>query len=144
MTHVTVVAMNSAHPTPAWVPDTGTQLRKAGVYFDAIRVAGRRGQRAAQQVAAVEDFRPGPIVRQLSGAAWLYFLVAPGTVRAYVWPPEAQRYSAMTRSAVAYVGVPAVDGDTWPLAWYSLPTPSRPYVDTALLHKVLTARGWGP
>lgn len=130
--------MNTEMTTPEWVPAEGTQLRKAGVYFDAVRVSGRRAERAARRLAVLTDDDPGPIVRQLCDPCWMYFLLAPGTVLAYRWPSEAQRYSARTRSAVAYIGVPAVDGDTWPMDWRSLPTPSRTYVDTAVLHAVLT------
>ncbi|MEV0412022.1 hypothetical protein AB0I68_14775 [Streptomyces sp. NPDC050448] len=66
----------------------------------------------------------------------MYFLLPPGTARARTWPSYAQRYTSRTRTAAAYVGVPALYGTTWPLAWRSVPTREAPYVDPDLLEKV--------
>ncbi|MEU1557579.1 hypothetical protein [Streptomyces scabiei] len=41
---------------------------------------------------------------------------------------------------VTYVGIPALDGGTYPLRWYSEPTPQAPYVEPeSLLTAVTTA-----
>ncbi|MBW1601702.1 hypothetical protein JJV70_06160 [Streptomyces sp. JJ66] len=120
-----------------WIPAIGTQLRKAGVYFDAIRVHGRRGERAAQQLVVEEGGNPGPIVRELAGAGWVYFIVPPGTVAPMRWPSEAQKFSSATRSSVAFVGIPALDGDTWPLAWRNPPSPERQFCDVARLNTIV-------
>ncbi|MCP3818917.1 hypothetical protein NLX86_12585 [Streptomyces sp. A3M-1-3] len=126
---------------PDWVPASGFQLRLAGVHFDAVRIQGQRGEEVAKLLDKETEHAPGPIVYELNGFRWMYFLVPPGTARAHAWPPFAQRYTSRTRPAVAYVGVPALQGTTWPLAWRSLPTAGRPYVDTDLLARVVTLTG---
>ncbi|MEV8458813.1 MULTISPECIES: hypothetical protein [Streptomyces] len=40
---------------------------------------------------------------------------------------------------VTYVGIPALDGNTWPLRWYSEPTTTAPYVDAGALLATLAA-----
>jgi hypothetical protein len=32
---------------PDWIPDFGCKLRKTGLWFDAVRIAGARGERVA-------------------------------------------------------------------------------------------------
>lgn len=44
-----------------------------------------------------------------------------------------QRFGERGSRAVTYVGIPALDGNTWPLRWYSEPTSTAPYVDAGLL-----------
>ncbi|MCJ1677697.1 hypothetical protein MTF65_10165 [Streptomyces sp. APSN-46.1] len=123
---------------PDWVPDSGFQLRLAGVHFDALRIQGQLGEETAKQLCRLAGYDPGPIVYELNGFRWMYFLLPPGTVRERSWPSYAQRYSSRTRPAVAaYVGVPALSGCTWPLAWRSLPTRERPYVDPDQLEKAI-------
>lgn len=87
-----------------WAPASGHQLRLAGVHFDAV-----------------------------TGFRWMYFLLAPGEVRRHSWPLGVQRFGERGSRAVTYVGIPALDGNTWPLRWYSEPTPTAPYVDAGLL-----------
>jgi hypothetical protein len=71
------------------------------------------------------------------------FLLAPGVVHRYDWPLGVQYFGRRWDRAVTYVGVPALDGATWPLRWYSEPTPTAPYVDAVALLSV-TARGGSP
>ncbi|MFC9856921.1 MULTISPECIES: hypothetical protein [unclassified Streptomyces] len=35
----------------------------------------------------------------------------------------------------AFIGVPALDGATWPLDWRSRPTAEAPFADAGLLHE---------
>lgn len=39
----------------------------------------------------------------------------------------------VTREQMCDIGIPALDGNTWPLRWYSEPTPTAPYVDPSAL-----------
>ncbi|MDT0574229.1 hypothetical protein RM704_43425 [Streptomyces sp. DSM 3412] len=39
---------------------------------------------------------------------------------------------------VTYVGVPALDGNTFPLRWYSEPTPRTAYVEPESLRTAVT------
>ncbi len=128
--------MNSAL-RPDWVPLLGHQLRRTGIHFDAVRIHGVRGEAVAGQLVEATDGRAGPIVCEASGFRWMYFLLAPGASRGYSWPLGVQRFGTETRT-VAYVGVPALGGDTWPLFWQSPPTAAAPFVDAAALHSVLT------
>jgi hypothetical protein len=66
-----------------------------------------------------------------SGERWVYFLLAPGAVAAYDWPLGVQRHSGGTRT-VTYIGIPALEGNTWPLRWYSVPTATAPHVCAAV------------
>ncbi|MFD5506180.1 hypothetical protein ACFWIB_00180 [Streptomyces sp. NPDC127051] len=121
---------------PDWVPDSGFQLRLAGVHFDAVRIQGQLGEEVAKSLCRLSDQDPGPIVYELTGYRWMYFLLPPHTARVRTWPTYTQRYTSRTRNASAYVGVPALSGTTWPLAWRSVPTRGAPYVDPDLLEKV--------
>lgn len=124
---------------PEWIPDFGCKLRKTGLWFDAVRIAGARGERVAVAVAATCGGEPGPIVRELVGRGWLYFVLPPGTVREFGWPGFAERFSAATPGRVAFVGIPALSGETWPLAWRFLPTARRPFVEPSALHAAVVA-----
>lgn len=121
---------------PDWVPDAGFQLRLAGVHFDAVRIQGQLGEEMAKRLCRLTDYRPGPIVYELNGFRWMYFLLPPGSARECAWPSYVQRYTSRTRPALAFVGVPALSGTTWPLAWRSLPTRVTPYVCPDLLERV--------
>jgi hypothetical protein len=113
---------------PAWVPLIGHQLRLAGVYFDAVRVDGIRGELVADWLVEATDEDAGPIVCEVSGAQWLYFLLPPGAIAAHEWPRGVQLLSGTGTGTVTYVGIPALEGNTWPLRWYSAPTTTAPYV----------------
>ena len=65
----------------------------------------------------------------------MYFLVPPRTAQPYRWPAGVR---ALSRGAgdLAYVGVPALDGFTWPLDWRSPPTHDVPFVDVELLYGI--------
>ncbi|WP_411574038.1 hypothetical protein [Streptomyces fradiae] len=119
---------------PSWVPASGHALRHAGVHFDAVRIAGLLAEDVAYRLMTYTDFQAGPIVRELSGCRYLYFLLPPGTAGAYRWPPGEARTLTRRSGRAAYVGVPAFEGLTWPLDWRSLPTRAMPFVEPGLLH----------
>lgn len=121
---------------PAWVPATGHALRHIGVHFDAIRIADFTGEQVAYEIMAFTDFRAGPIVRTATGGRYSYFLLPPGTAAAYVWPAGARDLGRGGREA-AFVGVPALYGNTWPLSWRSLPCAEAPFVEPWLLHDII-------
>ncbi|MER7565389.1 hypothetical protein ABTZ93_20845 [Streptomyces sp. NPDC097941] len=121
-----------------WVPASGHQLRLAGVHFDAVRIEGVRGELAAARLIEAADGDAGPVVCEVTGYRWMYFLLAPGEVRRHRWPLGVQRFGERGSRAVTYIGIPALDGNTWPLRWYSEPTPTATYVDAGLLTGVVT------
>ncbi len=97
------------------------------------------GEEIAYEVMQFTDFHAGPIVRSGVGGRSMHFLVAPGAAAWHRWPPGVE---AMSRSARgdAFVGVPALDGVTWPLDWRSRPTAEDPFMDAALLHEMAWLR----
>jgi hypothetical protein len=129
--------MNSAL-RPTWVPLHGHQLHPTGVHFDAVRIQGVRGEAVAEHLEAVTGGEAGPVICEATGFRWMYFLVAPGSAGGYAWPLGVQRFGARPRT-VAYIGVPAFEGSTWPLAWRSRPTRTARFVDTEALYDVLVA-----
>jgi hypothetical protein len=56
-------------------------------------------------------------------------------------PLGVQRFGEAESRTVTYIGIPALDGNTWPLQWYSEPTPTMPYVDPERLHAALGLLG---
>jgi hypothetical protein len=125
--------MNNAIHRPDWVPAAGHQLRVTGVHFDAVRIEGVRGELVAARLIEAAGGDAGPVVCEASGFRWMYFLLAPGEVRKYDWPLGVQRFGGKGMRSVTYIGIPALDGNTWPLRWYSEPTPDTPYVDPGAL-----------
>ncbi|MBW1601527.1 hypothetical protein JJV70_05270 [Streptomyces sp. JJ66] len=133
----------SRDPGIPWVPLLGCQLRLAGVYFDAVRVAGPQGRDVAERFSALTGGDPGPVVLERGGERATYFLVAPGSVRNRRWPGGVELLTAAAgQNRRCYVGVPALGGRTWPLSWFSRPTPDGRLVHAALLHAVLCAMAW--
>lgn len=130
--------MTNAIHRPGWIPASGHQLRVTGVYFDAVRIEGVRGERVAGRLIDTTDGDAGPIVCEATGYRWMYFLLAPGEVRRHDWPLGVQQFGGKSTLTLTYIGIPALDGNTWPLRWYSEPTPEVPYVDAESL---LTAAG---
>lgn len=126
---------NAIHPLdyPDWIPASGHQLRVAGVHFDAVRIEGVRGELVAARLIEAADGDAGPIVCEASGFRWMYFLLAPGEVRKHNWPLGVQRFGERGARTLTYIGIPALDGNTWPLRWYSEPTPTAWYVAPGLL-----------
>ncbi|MFE6976321.1 hypothetical protein [Streptomyces sp. NPDC057682] len=125
---------NSPNQVPSWIPASGHALRHAGIYFDAVRISGLLGEQVAYEIMQFTDFQAGPIVRSRIGMRSMFFLVRPGTAGAYRWPAEVD---ALTRKGAEFVGVPALDGLTYPLDWRSVPTADDPFVDTELLFELL-------
>ena len=129
--------MTTQNPPIGWLPASGHQLHRTGVQFDAVRVAGPRGEEAAEAVGA------GPVIHDRSGHGQTYFLLPPGTAADYRWPPGSTPLGTAHR--VGYVGVPALEGPTWPLSWRSRPTADAPFVDAAVLHEALCRlTAWSP
>jgi hypothetical protein len=122
---------------PEWVPLSGHQLRVSGVHFDAVRIQGVRGEQAVARLIAAADGEAGPVICEATGFRWMYFLLPPGTAREYAWPLDAQRFGHAGGRTVAFIGIPALSGNTWPLRWYSEPTPAVPFVDPELFQEVL-------
>ncbi|MFE7480545.1 hypothetical protein [Streptomyces sp. NPDC057552] len=130
---------NSLDPVPSWIPASGHALREVGVTFDAVRAIGMLGEEIAYEVMQFTDFRAGPIVRSGIGERSMYFLLKPGIAAALHWPPGVEVMSGGERDA-AFVGVPALDGLTWPLDWRSRPTAESPFVDAVLLQEMAWLR----
>ncbi|MEU1150323.1 hypothetical protein ACFYO9_21630 [Streptomyces sp. NPDC005863] len=117
-----------------WIPASGHALRHAGIHFDAVRIGGAFGEQTAFELLQFTDFRAGPIVREATGGRYFYFLLPPREAAPYDWPAGVRPLSR-DAGVLAYVGVPALDGYTWPLDWQSYPTAKDPYVNAQLLHE---------
>lgn len=119
---------------------SGHRLRVIGVHFDAVRIEGGRGELVASRLVEVADGDAGPVVLEQAGFRWVYFLLRPGTVHRHTWLPGVQRFGldSTNMRRVTYVGIPALDGNTFPLRWYSEPTPETPYVEPELLRTAVT------
>ncbi|CAD5967021.1 hypothetical protein ACWGH7_14445 [Streptomyces cyaneofuscatus] len=115
-----------------WLPDSGFQLRKAGVQFDAVRVDGETGRRLADLMEELVGGEPGPVVTEANGRRGVYFLVPPGSTAHRCWPREVTILNS-TRNRVSYVPVPALEGRTWPLSWRYPPTGPGRFVHTLIL-----------
>ncbi|MET9091324.1 hypothetical protein ACWEQJ_23465 [Streptomyces cyaneofuscatus] len=115
-----------------WVPESGFQLRKAGVQFDAVRVDGETGRRLADLMEELVGGEPGPVVTEANGRRGVYFLVPPGSTAHRCWPREVTILNS-TRNRVSYVPVPALEGRTWPLSWRYPPTGPGRFVHTLIL-----------
>lgn len=121
---------------PDWVPATGHALRHVGVHFDAVRIGDLFGEQVAYELMQFTDFRAGPIVRAWTRGRNSYFLLPPRTTAAYAWPVGTEVMGRDGRHT-AFVGVPALYGDTWPLDWRSLPCAEAPFVEPELLHEMV-------
>lgn len=99
--------VNVLHP---WLPVSGHRLRKAGVFFDAVRVAEEVGEELAARLEALTNGEPGPVIGESAGCRRMYFLVAPGSSAGRSWPPGTTRLGSGGRDA--YVGIPALTGLT--------------------------------
>ena len=133
--------MTNAIDALEWIPASGHQLRLTGVHFDAVRIEGVRGERVAARLIEATDGDAGPVVCEALGFRWMYFLLAPGEVREHSWPLGVQRLGGRGSRTVTYIGIPALDGNTWPLRWYSEPTATAPFVETGTLRAVLEDAG---
>ena len=129
--------MTNAIHRPEWIPLAGHQLRVCGVYFDAIRIQGVRGEEVAARLIEATDGDAGPVVCEAVGFRWMYFLLARGAAKGQAWPVGVQRFGTSTLRTVTYIGIPALEGNTWPLQWYSEPTPTTPYVDPGRLREAI-------
>lgn len=134
---------SSLDPVPSWVPASGHALRVTGVHFDTVRIIGLLGEQVAYELMQFTDFQAGPIVRSGVGERSMYFLLPPQSAAAYRWPAGARLMGRDVRCD-AFVGVPAMNGRTWPLDWRSLPTAEAPFVDPGLLHELTLGVLAGP
>ncbi|WP_299535216.1 hypothetical protein [uncultured Streptomyces sp.] len=123
---------------PEWVPVAGLQLRLSGIHFDAIRLRGVRGEAVFQHLVTLTDGEPGPVVREIAGGRWTYFLIPPGESADYAWPPGATCFGPSARDL--YVGIPAPEGNTYPLTWRCGAPGVGEFVDAELLHGLVTAQ----
>ncbi|MFF8831807.1 hypothetical protein [Streptomyces sp. NPDC015131] len=128
----------SCHAENAWVPASGFQLRKAGVQFDAVRVDGDGGRRVADVMEQMTSGDPGPIVVEANGRRGVYFLLPPGSTARRAWPRWAMPFNAC-HGTVSYLPVPALHGNTWPLAWRCPPPADGRFVHPALLRSTVLA-----
>lgn len=129
----------------AWIPQSETALLPAGRDFDAIRVRGPLAYEIAVGLCAAAGGEPGPVVLdnpyRVDRNALMYFLLRPGAASRRWWPPAV----AVLDRPTQHVGVPALWGNTWPLAWWSRPTSDVRFVDAGLLNVVAgRLAGWGP
>lgn len=122
---------------PDWIPASGHQLRLTGVHFDVVRIEGVRGERVATRLIEATDGDAGPVVCEAAGFRWMYFLLAPGDVRRHNWPLGVQQFGGRRTRSVTYIGIPALDGNTWPLRRYSEPTVTAPFVEAGRLLPML-------
>ncbi|MFI5808927.1 hypothetical protein [Streptomyces sp. NPDC051561] len=119
---------------PDWVPDTGHSLAKVGVYFGVIRIPGERGLEVAELLDTQTTRRPGAIIHRTRGEQVVHFLTEPGAGEGLRWPPGVSRLGV---SRDDYVSVPALTGDTDPVAWWSPPRHQSVFVDPTILHAVV-------
>jgi hypothetical protein len=126
---------SSPDQVPSWVPASGHALRHTGVHFDTVRIIGLLGEQVAYELMQFTDFRAGPIVRSGTGDRSMYFLLPPQSAAAHQWP-AGTRLMGRDARCDAFVGVPAMQGRTWPLDWRSPPTAETPFVDPVLLHEL--------
>lgn len=122
----------------SWLPNSGFQLRKAGVWFDAVRVDGAEGRRLADMMDSITAGDPGPIVTESNGARAVYFYLPAGSTANKAWAPGVTRFNSVS-GRVSYVPVPALSGETWPLFWYCPPADSRRFVHPAILRNAAAA-----
>ncbi|MFJ8865616.1 hypothetical protein ACIRD6_07605 [Streptomyces sp. NPDC102473] len=134
---------SSLDPAPCWVPASGHALRHVGVHFDAVRLIGLAGDQVAYELMQFTGFRAGPVVRSRVGDLSTYFLLPPQSAAAHRWPAGARLIGRDLRCD-AFVGIPALEGRTWPLDWRSRPTGEAPFVDAKLLYEVAVEVLAGP
>jgi hypothetical protein len=117
-------------------PRHGHALRHAGNHFDAVRMKEPLAERVASELMRCTDFEAGPIVVEATGDRSMYFLLPPQTAASFRWPPGVRTLTRSDRG-LAYVGVPALTGMTWPLGWRSVPSAGVPFVVGELLREIV-------
>ncbi|MQY11226.1 hypothetical protein SRB5_13410 [Streptomyces sp. RB5] len=132
------------HPwRPAWIPEAGHRLRLAGVYFDVVRVDGVLGALVLDALVREARGPAGGVVYDCAARRFT-FLAGVRSAGGRRWPPGSRAFAG-GRGRAEYVGIPALRGRTWPLAWCSVPVPEAPLVDADLLHGLLCrTTGWQP
>jgi hypothetical protein len=122
---------------PDWVPEYGHALRLAGVHFDAVRIHGCRGEEIMAALMDWQGWAAGPIIH-MATTNEVTFLLPVGSARAYRWPTDVRfQVLPQTDDDASFVGIPAMNGATWPLLWRSLPTADAPFVNTGALYEVV-------
>ncbi|MEV5159625.1 hypothetical protein [Streptomyces sp. NPDC053728] len=79
-----------------------------------------------------------PVVREVAGARWTYFLLEPGATQDFDWPPGAKCFGPAARDP--YVGIPAAHGNTYPLSSRCGPPQDGGFVDAELLYGLVVAQ----
>ncbi|MFD4860843.1 hypothetical protein [Streptomyces atratus] len=97
-----------------------------------------RGEAVLQHLGTLTEGEPGPVVREIAGARWTYFLIPPGSSKEYDWPPGARCFGPAARDQ--YVGIPAPDGNTYPLSWRCGAPREGEFVDVELLYGLVMAQ----
>lgn len=100
--------------------------------------ARRPGEAVLHHLATLTDGDPGPVVREIAGARWTYFLLEPGASQDFDWPPGAKCFGPAARDQ--YVGIPAAHGNTYPLSWRCGPPQDGDFVDAELLYGLVMAQ----
>ncbi|WP_180989967.1 hypothetical protein [Streptomyces noursei] len=120
-----------------WIPESAHLSHGTGVHFDIIRIPGDRGAEVAEKLLAAAEGGAGPIlVRTLSSAEDVLFVLPPGTAEPRRWPPGIFPHGTRRRE---YVAIPALrqSATMLPVRWESVPTVDRPYVDPEALFELV-------
>ncbi|MER5850368.1 hypothetical protein ABT126_25805 [Streptomyces sp. NPDC002012] len=99
---------------------------------------GVRCEAVLQHLGTLTEGEPGPVVREIAGSRWTYFLIPPGSSKEYDWPPGARCFGPP--ACDQYVGVPAPDGNTYPLSWRCGAPREGEFVDVKLLYGLVMAQ----
>ena len=99
---------------------------------------GDEGRRLADMLEALCGCEPGPVVSEANGRRGMYFLLPPGSTAFRSWPREVTPFNSAA-GCRSYVPVPALDGHTWPVSWYFLPTGPERFVHPVLILNAATA-----
>jgi hypothetical protein len=135
--HRHLLPTDDPYVRPEWVPEYGHALRLAGVHFDAVRIHGHRGEEAMSALMNRQGWAAGPIIH-IATTNEVTFVLPLGSASAFRWPRDV-RFQVLTSSEdeASFVGIPAMNGATWPLLWRSLPTARAPFVNAAALWEVV-------
>ncbi|MFE7117205.1 hypothetical protein ACFU99_17520 [Streptomyces sp. NPDC057654] len=138
----------SSEPPPqealAWIPVTGSAMRRCGVDFDAVRVKGLLGQETYNGLTALNGPDCGAVIYTQRSDGY-HFLVPPGAAASVRWPPGVWAGTSSRHGAQEqYIVVPALRGDTGSARWISRPGDSL-FVDAQQLQSLLCRiTGWCP
>ncbi|MFF3380720.1 hypothetical protein ACFYXF_48230 [Streptomyces sp. NPDC002680] len=101
-----------------------------------MRLDGDEGRAVADRLARMTGGAPGPVVEEASGSRAVYFPVPVGATTRRIWPPGVISL-ASGPSCIAYIPLPALNGQTWPLTWRYRPVSRDHFVHVLMLLAVL-------